>query len=147
MNSVTSLFTSRKSIRVLLGSAGIVGGLLMMWPTFTTPETRVAAFIGALTSIGYLFGVDIRAIAAEDVATKSGPVTQTNVNSEVRNTPVVPPPVVEPPAPVAPEVPTMPEIVAATLMELRRLQIIKPALPPTRPVQTTPPAAATPTAE
>lgn len=115
MRSITSLFTSRKSVRAILGSVAIMGGLWLTWSTFTTPEARAAAFVGAIVGIGYLFGVDIRAIGDEDIARNAAPQTQINQGSTVSN--VAPPPP-EPPEPTPAPVPVAPKPPAPTLADM-----------------------------
>jgi hypothetical protein len=132
MNSVTSLFTSRKTIRVILGTIAILGSLWLTWPSLVTPETKVAAFVGAVASIGWLFGVDIKGIATEDAAVKSGPASQVNVQSDVKN----PAPVV---AAVAPAPEPKPEPTEKQLLVAIYRHLQAQAKPPTAPAPTPPP--------
>jgi hypothetical protein len=99
--SLTTLFTSRKSLRALIGTIAIAGGLWLMWSTYTTPETRAAAFIGAVYGVQKLWAADIDGIATEDAAKSTPPTSQVNVQSDVKNpAPATPaPPVPEPAKP------------------------------------------------
>lgn len=141
MNSLSSLFTSRKTIRVFLGIIIVIGGLYFMWPTFNTADAKMKAFVGAIVTIGGLLGVDVLGIAHEDAATKAGPQTQTNVNSDVTNqpiasapsTPSVPPPP-PPPPPFTPEqTEALKQIMAAAIAPYIR----KPAPPVPQPITNT----------
>lgn len=139
MNSVTSLFTSRKTIRVMLGTIAILGALWITWPSLTTSETKVAAFVGSMASIGWLFGVDIRGIATEDAATKSGPSNQVNVQSDVRNPPgtqsQTPATAPTPPTPDPKPEPTERQLLYAILRQMqaqtKQPQPAPPQTPPT----------------
>lgn len=115
MRALTSLVTSRKSLRALIGTVAIGGGLWLMWSTYTTPETRAAAFIGAVYGVQKLWSADIDGIATEDAARTATPASQVNVGGTVTNTPAAPTPTE--PTPVIPE-PTLADHVA----EMGRLQ-------------------------
>jgi hypothetical protein len=86
MNSLSSLFTSRKTMRVILGIIVIVGSLWIVWPSLGTPDARMKAFLAAMGAIAALLGIDIHGIALEDSAAKSAPSSQVNVGSKVDNT-------------------------------------------------------------
>jgi hypothetical protein len=141
--SVTTLFTSRKSLRALIGTIAIAGGLWLMWSTYTTPETRAAAFIGAVYGVQKLWAADIDGIATEDAARTASPASQVNVGSTVDNTAPAPTPApvepTPPPKPVAVAKPSGAEILAAALNKLSDKIDRLPTAPPA--VVQAPPAA------
>ena len=135
MNAFLSLFQSRKTIRVFLGTLLIFGSLWIMWPTFTTPREKQFAYAGAMFAVAGLLGIDIHGIATEDAATKSGN-PQVNVNSAVDNTvkpsdpaPTPVPAIVAAPKPMTPSFTPdqLPMLASALLNELAKQQTITAA--------------------